>query len=142
MTSRGPGAPARRGPGDPYGLMPRTGLVGPAIAAVALVLAGVLTAALIAGWSPLSFVTKGGPGSSNDPGNIVNATPAPSNMVVVDPKANIPGSLVYVKAGFLQLPPAALGGLLFLVAGRHLFQQGPRWRLQPLHRSKRRHRRR
>src|ERR1051326_1065043 len=39
--------------------------------------------------------------------------------------------LVYVKAGFLQLPPAALGGLLILVAGRHLFRQESRWRLQP-----------
>src|SRR6266568_3044576 len=38
--------------------------------------------------------------------------------------------LVYVKAGFLQLPPAALGGLLILVAGRQLLGQRSRWRLQ------------
>jgi Tol biopolymer transport system component len=83
--------------------MPRTGLVGPAIAAVALILMGVLTAALFAGWSPLSIVSKG-PGSSDNPGNLVNPTPAPSNVVIADPKANIPGSLVYVKAGniFIQ----------------------------------------
>ena len=116
MTSRGPGAPARRGPGDPYGLMPRTGLVGPAIAAVALVLAGVLTAALIAGWSPLSIVQKG-PGTSGDPGNIVNATPAPSNVVVVDPKANIPGSLVYVKAGNVWIQTAGVATQLTKAGG-------------------------
>jgi hypothetical protein len=38
--------------------------------------------------------------------------------------------LVYVKAGFLQLPPAALGGLLLLVGARHLLRAGPRWRLR------------
>lgn len=116
MADRGPAAPARRGPGDPYGLMPRTGLVGPAIAAVALVLAGVLTAALIAGWSPLSIGQKG-PGSSGDLGNIVNATPAPSNVVVVDPKANIPGSLVYVKAGNVWIQTAGVATQLTKAGG-------------------------
>jgi len=43
--------------------------------------------------------------------------------------------LVYVKAGFLQLPPAALGGLLLLVGVRQLERlwnrTGSRWRLEP-----------
>src|SRR5438093_651581 len=48
--------------------------------------------------------------------------------------------LVYVKAGFLQLPPAALGGLLLLVGARELGRRVPtpvgvgrgrRWRLDP-----------
>jgi hypothetical protein len=39
--------------------------------------------------------------------------------------------LVYVKAGFLQLPPAALGGLLLLLGARHALRLGPRWRLAP-----------
>jgi hypothetical protein len=38
--------------------------------------------------------------------------------------------LVYVKAGFLQLPPAALGGLLLLVIGRSVLGEKSRWRLQ------------
>ena len=32
MANRGPASPSRRGPGDPYGLLPRTGLVAPATA--------------------------------------------------------------------------------------------------------------
>jgi hypothetical protein len=42
--------------------------------------------------------------------------------------------LIYVKAGFLQLPPAALGGLLLLVGARELgrrWRRGRRWRLDP-----------
>lgn len=39
--------------------------------------------------------------------------------------------LVYVQAGFLQLPPAALGGLLLLVAARAALRRLGRWRLTP-----------
>src|SRR5690348_2944789 len=39
--------------------------------------------------------------------------------------------LVYVKAGFLQLPPAALGGLLLMVGARFALRQSSRWRLEP-----------
>src|SRR5437588_6734822 len=38
--------------------------------------------------------------------------------------------LVYVQAGFLQLPPAALGGLL-LVGARSALRHSKRWRLEP-----------
>ncbi len=105
MTGRGPSTRARRPPGDPYGLMPRTGLVAPAIAAVVLVLIGSLTAALVAGWSPIALGGKG-PTGSGQPGNLVNPTAAPSNVVVTDPRANIPGSLVYVKAGNVWIQTA------------------------------------
>ena len=98
MATGRPSSRSRRGPGDPYGLMPRTGLVAPAIAAIALVLIGSLTAALVVGWNPIAHGSKG-PTASGQPGNLVNPTPAPSNVVVTDPRANIPGSLVYVKAG-------------------------------------------
>ena len=103
MASRG--SRARRGPGDPYGLLPRTGVVAPAIAAVALVLIGSLTAALALGWNPIQVGT-GTPGASGQPGNLVNPTPEPSNVVLVDPKANIPGSLVYVKGGNVWIQTA------------------------------------
>jgi dipeptidyl aminopeptidase/acylaminoacyl peptidase len=105
MASRGPATRSRRGPGDPYGLLPRTGLVAPAIAAIALVLIGTLTAALVAGWTPFSIGART-PGASDQGGNLVNPTPAPSNVVVIDPKANIPGSLVYVKAGNVWIQTA------------------------------------
>jgi dipeptidyl aminopeptidase/acylaminoacyl peptidase len=105
MASRDPASPSRRGPDDPYGLLPRTGLVAPAIAAVALVLVGTLTAALFVGWIPVSLSTKT-PGGQGAGGNLVNATPAPSNVVVTDPTANIPGSLVYVKAGNVWIQTA------------------------------------
>jgi hypothetical protein len=39
--------------------------------------------------------------------------------------------LVYVKAGFLQIPPAALGGLLLLVGARYALGRTSRWRLKP-----------
>ncbi len=101
MAARSPGS--RRGPADPYGLMPRTGLVGPAVAALVLVLVGAVTAALYAGWVPVSIGAKPA-GSGGAGGGIqVNATPAPSNVVVTDPRANIPGSLVYVKDGNLWI---------------------------------------
>lgn len=102
MADRGTVPGPRRGTPDPYGLMPRTGLVAPLIAGLALVLVGVVTAALLIGWIPISLASKSS-GSGNGGGGggtgQVNATPAPSNVVVTDPRANIPGSLVYVKAG-------------------------------------------
>jgi Tol biopolymer transport system component len=73
-------------------------VVAPAIAAIALVMVGSLTAALVAGWTPIS-INGPGPAASGQVGNLVNPTPAPSNVVVTDPRAQIPGSLVYVKAG-------------------------------------------
>jgi hypothetical protein len=39
--------------------------------------------------------------------------------------------LVYLKAGFLQLPPAAMGGLLLLVGARYVAFRSPRWGLKP-----------
>lgn len=101
MAARSPGS--RRGPADPYGLMPRTGLVGPAVAALVLVLVGAVTAALYAGWVPVSIGAKPAGSGGSGGGIQVNATPAPSNVVVTDPRANIPGSLVYVKAGNLWI---------------------------------------
>ncbi|MGH2512877.1 MAG: hypothetical protein ACRDGQ_09340 [Candidatus Limnocylindrales bacterium] len=104
MSERGPSSRPRRAPVDPYGLAPRSGFIGPAIAAIALVLVGALTAALFAGWSPVALVTK--PAASDAGGVQVNTTPAPSNVVLVDPRANIPGSLVYVKAGNIWIQTA------------------------------------
>jgi Tol biopolymer transport system component len=103
MADQGNAPGPRRAPQDPYGLMPRTGLVAPTIAAVFLLVIALVTGAIFAGWIPISLASKssgnGGGGGAGGGQVQINATPAPSNVVVTDPKANIPGSLVYVKAG-------------------------------------------
>ena len=67
--------------------------VAPALSALGLVVIGVITLALFGGSLPLP---NGGPGPD---GPIRTATP--SNVVVVpdDPRADVPGSLLYVKDG-------------------------------------------
>lgn len=69
----------------------------PAISAVGLVIVAAVTFALLGG----SLPTIVGPGNGGPDGPI--RTPTPSNVVVVpdDPRAKIPGSLLYVKDGNL-----------------------------------------
>ena len=97
MTRR-PGATrsrAPRAPRDPYGIGPVAGYVGPFLAFGALVLIAALTLSLFNGQVPL--VRQVTPGGSGDPGVIV--TPAPSGVVITEPKAAFPGSIVYAKTG-------------------------------------------
>ncbi len=95
-----PGRRAAR-PRDPYGLLPAGSMAGPALALVGLALVGLLTMSLLTGRLP--FVTSGGGGDGGGAG--VGATPAPSNVVVVpdDPRADVPGTIVYAKQGSLWL---------------------------------------
>ncbi|MFI5200454.1 MAG: hypothetical protein ACHQXL_08795, partial [Candidatus Limnocylindrales bacterium] len=87
--------------------MPRSSVVAPILAGVALLLVAALTAALLVGWIPVSLASKTTSGSGGGGGTVqVNATPAPSNVVVTDPRADIPGSLVYVKAGNVWIQTA------------------------------------
>jgi Tol biopolymer transport system component len=65
----------------------------PALSAAGLLIIGVVTFALFGGALP--FPGTGGPGG---PGGAIR-TPTPSNIVVVDPRADVPGSLLYVKDG-------------------------------------------
>ncbi|HJW22907.1 MAG TPA: hypothetical protein VJ506_10805 [Candidatus Limnocylindrales bacterium] len=76
--------------------MPRG--VGPGLSAVGLVIVAALSYALLTGQLPT--VTGG---SGNGP----IKTPTPSNVVVVDPRADVPGTLVYVKDGNLWLQSGA-----------------------------------
>ncbi len=101
-------SPARTGrSSDPYGLMPRSSIVAPFLAGVALLLVAALTAALFVGWIPVSLASKSTSGGGGGGSTVqVNATPAPSNVVVTDPRADIPGSLVYVKAGNVWIQTA------------------------------------
>jgi APA family basic amino acid/polyamine antiporter len=63
-----------------------------------LVIVGALSLGLLTGNLP---TLPGGPGSSGDGGPSRTATP--SNVVIVDPRADVPGTIAYVKAGNIWL---------------------------------------
>ena len=67
-------------------------LVAPGLAAIGLVLVGGLTLGLLTG--DLPFVPGGG---DSDGGPF--RTPTPTDVVVVDPRADVPGTITFVKAG-------------------------------------------
>lgn len=70
-----------------------SGLVAPALAVVGLLVVALVTLDLMNGDLPFR---GGGP---NGPGNGPDRTPAPSNVVIPEPEAVFPGSIVYVKSG-------------------------------------------
>jgi Tol biopolymer transport system component len=90
MTQSAPPGTAR-GPRIPFDLDARR-LVAPLLALVGLIILAWLTLGLLTGQLGL-------PSSGTRPAPGVIPTPAPSNVVVVDPRVVVPGSIVYVKAG-------------------------------------------
>ena len=72
--------------------------LGQLVSAVLLVVILVVSVSVLNGQIPL--------GNNNGQGGPVK-TPTPSNIVVVDPRANVLGTLVYVKAGNLWLQSGA-----------------------------------
>ena len=99
MTRSAPGtrrAARRPSPRDPYGVGPVASWAGPALAVIGLLVIGWLTVALMTGDFGVLGPTGPGPNGPVGPGG---RTPAPSNVVVVDPRSNVPGSIVYVKSG-------------------------------------------
>jgi Tol biopolymer transport system component len=68
--------------------------VAPALSAVGLVVVAAISWALLGGSLPN---VPGGPGASG-PGGPVK-TPTPSNVVIVDPRTKVPGTLLYAKDG-------------------------------------------
>ena len=70
--------------------------LGPLVAPL-LALAGLA----VIGWVTLGLLgaNVGAPGGQQNNGPGVVTTPAPSNVVIVDPRVDVPGSIVYVKAG-------------------------------------------
>jgi Tol biopolymer transport system component len=66
----------------------------PVLSAVGLVIVAAVSWALLGGSLP---TVPGGPGSSG-PGGPVR-TPTPSNVVIVDPRMKVPGTLLYAKDG-------------------------------------------
>jgi Tol biopolymer transport system component len=97
-------SPARRPSArDPYGVAPATAALGPILALVGLVVVAVLSGGLLLGRLPLAG--GGGPDDGNGGPGAIDATPAPSNVVVVpdDPRADVPGTIAYAKQGSIWL---------------------------------------
>lgn len=86
-------APARAR--DPYGLGPARPYVAPIIALLALAIVGVATLNLMNGQLPFKSGSTARGGGGNEP----DRTPAPSNVVIVEPEITFPGTIVYAKAG-------------------------------------------
>lgn len=101
MTGRGGTAgPSRsaRGGAERLGVGRHERVVAPILAAAGLLVVALLTLSLFTGSIPL---LGGGSGKGGRGGADSARTPAPSNVVVVDPRASIPGTLTYVKQGNL-----------------------------------------
>lgn len=73
-------------------------------AGVGLVLVAFLSVALMTGNVP--FLSKGGGGGGPGNGGPIR-TATPSNVVIVDPRSNVLGSILYVKAGNIWLQHGA-----------------------------------
>ena len=97
-------APARgRAPRDPYGIGPVSGYVGPAVAAIVLVVIALVTVSLFNGRIPLVRTsTTGGDGGDQGP----TATLAPPDVVIPVPNTGFPGTMTYAKAGNIWVQTA------------------------------------
>ena len=99
--SGGDGAPRTARPSrpvrDPYGLLPAGTPIAAVLSVIGLLVVGFVTMSLGSGRLP---VNVGGGPSASDGGGAAH-TPTPSNVVVVpdDPRAKIPGTIVYAKDG-------------------------------------------
>ncbi len=98
-SSEQPGRPTAR---DPYGILPTSGGLPAILSALGLVVVAVLTISLFTGQLPSFPSVAGGNG-----GDVAARTPAPSNVVVVDPRTSVPGSIVYAKAGNIWIQSGA-----------------------------------
>jgi Tol biopolymer transport system component len=99
-------APVRgRAPRDPYGIGPVSGYVGPALAAVALVIVAIVSVNLFNGQVPFVRTTPPGGGTPGGDGGPA-ATPAPPDVVIVEPDLTFPGTITYAKAGNIWVQTA------------------------------------
>ncbi|MCI0343882.1 MAG: hypothetical protein L0221_00370, partial [Chloroflexi bacterium] len=74
-------------------------LLGPGLSVVGLVIVAIISVGLINGRVP----TIGGPGPGESDGGGPIKTPTPSDVVVIDPRSEIPGTIAYLKAGNIWL---------------------------------------
>ncbi len=76
--------------------------VGDIVAGLGLVAVAVLSVSLLTGNLPLSTGGNGANGGNGGDGGPIR-TATPSNVVIVDPRANVPGTILYVKSGNIWL---------------------------------------
>jgi Periplasmic component of the Tol biopolymer transport system len=89
-----------RSVGDPFGTLPVSSWIAPVLSGLGLIVVFLVTISLLG--VNLSFGaggTGGGAGNGGIGGGTTARTPAPSNVVLPEPQAAFPGSIVYVKAG-------------------------------------------
>ena len=93
--------PTAGGIGDPFGTMPVASWVAPILSAIGLAL--VLFVSLTLLGVNLTIGNggggSGGTGGTGNGGGDANQTAAPSGVVLAEPQAAFPGSIVYAKAG-------------------------------------------
>ncbi len=88
--------PKPRGPGDPFGTMPVSSWIAPILSIVGLVVVFAVTLSLLG----VNLAIGSGPAKPGGNGNgTVDRTPAPSGVVLPEPQAAFPGSIVYAKSG-------------------------------------------
>ena len=75
--------------------------LGPGLSALGLVIVAIITIGLINGRLPRIGGLGIGPGESDDSGPI--KTPTPTDVIVIDPRSEVPGTIAYVKAGNIWL---------------------------------------
>ena len=102
MTPRRAGGFGRRG------FAPAGFAIGDIVAGLGLLVIGFLSITLLTGNLPLLPGGDGGNGGKVGP--IQTATP--SNVVIVDPRSNVPGTILYVKAGNIWLQHGATASAL------------------------------
>jgi dipeptidyl aminopeptidase/acylaminoacyl peptidase len=89
--------PKARGVGDPFGAMPVTSWIAPVLSVLGLIVVLLVSLSLL---GVNLTIGAGGTGSTGgNGGGTVNRTPAPSGVVVPEPEAAFPGSIVYAKGG-------------------------------------------
>ena len=97
--------PKSRDVGDPFGTMPVSSWIAPVLSGLGLVVVFLVTISLLG--VNLSFGAGGTGGTTGNGGGTTNRTPAPSNVVLPEPEAAFPGSIVYAKAGNIWIQTGA-----------------------------------
>src|SRR5437867_9517245 len=90
---RAGGTRGRTAPGG-FGLAPRGSWLAPWLALMGLIVVALVTLGLFSGRVP-----SPGTSSNGNQGPVAGRTATPSNVILPDPRADVPGSIVYVKAG-------------------------------------------
>jgi dipeptidyl aminopeptidase/acylaminoacyl peptidase len=72
--------------------------IAPALSFAGLALVAIISLGLLGGSLPTLPGGNGGNGNGDGDGGPVK-TPTPSNVVITDPRADVPGSILYVKSG-------------------------------------------